>query len=185
MTTGLIVVDVQPAYDRFCGPIAQGVAKRINNTRLATSIFWVGENFTHDTESDVRHYLKEAGARPGKLARCDFIEKDYGFFRGWMDCGVADDIIVTVGYEMLRTRTASSAALDLPEVLSELLGDDEIESTLPRWNHLRLPTFHDARLRCFDEFDTCGGGNKECLAEIELYLQMMGRPYERLENLVY
>ena len=132
-TTGLLVVDVQPAYSQWCEPVARQVAKRINNTRKPTVVMWVGEGVTSDTEDDVREYLRAHGARPGKLAYCDFVEKDYGFFRGWMDNGVADEDIIKVGTEMLRQGHYSSEDLDLPELFGDNLPD------LPEWDNLMAP----------------------------------------------
>ena len=181
MQTALAVVDVQPAYDTWCGTVARAVAQRINNTRKPTVIFWVGDGITTDTEDDVRHYLREAGIRPGKLAdNCRFIEKDYGFFRAWMDNCVPDNLIVRVGQEMFRTDIHCSEELDIAGIFPAF-----DTSVLPQYDHLRLPTFDDRSLRLFDAFDTCGGGNRECLAEMELYFEMKGQPATRLDHLVY
>lgn len=180
-TTGLVVVDVQPAYHFCCAHIARDVARRINNTRKPVVIVWVGEGLTADTEDDVRHYLREAGARPGRLAACRYIEKDYGFFRGWMDSGVAHETIVSVGTEMLRSGRYDSESLDLAAILGS---EDEVDR-LPAFDHLRRPSFDNTTLRLFESVETCGGGENECLAEFELYLAMTGKPYTRLENLVY
>ena len=180
MNTSLIVVDVQPAYHPWCASIARKVASRINNTRKPTTIVWVGEDYTGDTEEDVREYLREMGARPGKLDRCRFIEKTYGFFRSWMDHGVDDAIIVKVGAELIRTNLGSSDMLDLPA----LLGEDEAHC-LPSNDSIYLPHFDDSSLRGFKSFETCGGGREECLAEFELYLSMLERPVTRLPHLVY
>ncbi|MEX3983739.1 hypothetical protein AB4Y45_32675 [Paraburkholderia sp. EG287A] len=180
MNTSFVVVDVQPAYNTWCGSIARNVALRINNTRKPTTIVWVGEDYTGDKEEDVREYLHSMGARPGKLDSCRFIEKTYGFFRGWMDNGVDDSIIVKVGAELMRTNQGSSDMLDLPA----LLGDDEADA-LPDGDSIYLPHFDDSSLRGFNAFETCGGGREECLAEFELYLSMLERPVTRLSHLVY
>jgi hypothetical protein len=181
MNTNLIVVDVQPAYNTWCKSIARDVAQRINNTRKPTTIVWVGEDYTGDREEDVREYLRSMGARPGKLALCTFIEKTYGFFRGWMDNGVDDDTIIKVGSALMREDKGSSDQLDLPSVL----GDDYDFDTLPSADSIYLPHFDDSRLRGFGAFETCGGGREECLAEFELYLAMLDKPVTRLSHLVY
>lgn len=179
MTTGLLVVDVQPAYSDFCDHIARKVAQRINNTVKPVTIMWVGEDFTEDTEADVREYLRSHGARPGRLAEARFIEKDYGFFRGWMDNGVDTDHIVKVGADMLKRGRYSSEDIDL-----EMLFEGDVPD-LPELDSLRSPSFDDRTLRSFTSFETCGGGARECLAEMELWLQMRGKPFTRLEALVY
>ncbi len=180
MTTGLLVVDVQPAYAGSCDAVAKKVARRINNTVKPVTILWVGEGLTNDSEESVREYLHENGARPGRLAQATFIEKDYGFFRGWMDQGVHHDDIVKVGTQLFQQRLCSSEDLDL-----DALFEGETP-WLPSSDHLVAPAFDARRLLMLDSFETCGGGSDECLAEMELWLQMRGKPYERLHHtLVY
>lgn len=182
MNHGLLVVDVQPAYDNWCMHIARDVAKRINNTRKSTVIMWVGEGLTPDTEEDVRCYLREHGARPGKLSECAFIEKDYGFFRPWMDSSsYSREHIITVGTEMMRQRLTCSEQLDVLSILGE---DCTSDLTLGR-DAIHLPSFDTCALHYFDKLDTCGGGLNECLAEIELFLDMRNTPYTQLTHLTY
>ncbi|MBU9199985.1 hypothetical protein KTD31_01030 [Burkholderia multivorans] len=179
MATGLLIVDVQPQYDAFCGLIAAQVARRINNTVKPVSIMWVGEGLSNDSEETVREYLCEHGARPGRLAQAHFIEKGYGFFRGWMDNAVASDDIVKVGKDMLQRGLYSSEDVDL----ERLYAGDVPE--LPELDLLHRPSFDDGKLRMMDRFETCGGGSAECLAEIELWLQMVDKPFCRLDSMVY
>ena len=182
MNHGLLVVDVQPAYHDWCGAIARDVAKRINNTRKPTVIMWVGEDITSDTEADVRYYLHEHGARPGKLAQCAFIEKDYGFFRNWMDSvGYDRDTLITVGKELIRLKLHSSEQLDL----ADMLGGDVAADLAECAGDIRLPHFDSRAMTHLLRFDTCGGGAEECLAEIELLLEMQGKPYTQLTHLTY
>lgn len=179
MSIGLLVVDVQPAYNADCEFIAARVAKRINNTRKPVTIFWVGSGLTDDCEFSVHEYLREHGARPGRLAQAHFVEKDYGFYRRWMDYGVDADDIVKVGRHMMLHRLHSSEDVDLDELFQ---GD---VPALPRSDHLALPDFDTSRLKYLSGFETCGGGSEQCLAEMELWLQMKDLPFKRLDSLVY
>lgn len=177
MIEGLLVVDVQPAYSEHCDSIARSVAQRINNTVKPTIIMWVGEGITDDTEESVMSYLHEHGARPGKLAQARFIEKDYGFFRPWMDSGVPPEAIVKVGKHLVERNINSSEDID-----SELELDDDIDVCSDPMN---LPSFDRNVLAPFSRFDTCGGGADQCLAEIELLLSIMDKPYKRIPSLIY
>jgi len=179
MTTGLLVVDVQPAYASSCEFIAANVAKRINNTVKPVTIMWVGAGMTNDCEETVREYLREYGARPGRLAQANFVEKDFGFFRPWMDYGVDRDDIVKVGAYMMQHEIRSSEDVDLDELYQGDVPD------LPRADRLSRPWFNDRRLLCLSDFETCGGGSEQCLAEMELWLQMKAKPFKRLDSLVY
>lgn len=179
MTTGLLVVDVQPAYSANCEFIAARVAQRINNTTKPVTILWVGEDLTSDCEDAVRAYLREHGARPGRLAQANFVEKDYGFFRPWMDQGVDTADIVKVGTHMLKHGLYSSEDIDLEELYQGAV------PTFPQWDRLSRPGFDDRRLINLTGFETCGGGSDQCLAEMELWLQMKGKPFKRLDSMIY
>lgn len=179
MTTGLLVVDVQPMYDSSCGWMAKKVAQRINNTVKPVSIVWVGAGMTDDTEDDVREYLRAHGARPGRLAQANFVEKDFGFFRPWMDYGVDRDDIVKVGSYMMQHGISSSEDVDLDALYQGDVPD------VPRADRLSRPWFESRRLLSLDEFETCGGGSEQCLAEMELWLEMQRKPFRRLDSMVY
>lgn len=177
MTKGLLVVDVQPAYDSNCRYVAKQVAQRINNTVKPVVVMWVGEGLTDDSEESVRDYLRAHGARPGRLDCCAFVEKDYGFFRDWMDQGVDHEHIVSVGKALMAVPGVyTSEDMDL----EALLGDVSLPSS-----PLMLPSFDQRRMSHLSSFETCGGGDRECLSEIELWLQMMRKPFSRLDHLVY
>jgi hypothetical protein len=179
MTIGLLVVDVQPAFAEGCEFIAAKVAQRINNTVKPVTIMWVGDGLSSDSEDSVREYLREHGARSGRLDQAHFVEKGYAFFRGWMDQGVDATDIIKVGRKMLESGYCSSEAVDL----EQLYGSDVPD--FPEIDHLHHPQFADSRLRALSAVETCGGGSNECLAEIELWLQMTRLPFKRLDSLVY
>ncbi len=176
---GLLVVDVQPAYRQWADPVARKVAQRINNTRRPTTVMWVGEGFTRDTEYDVQAYLRDAGARPGKLAACRFVEKDYGFFRPMMDSGASPEIIVELGKAMRRQGVTSACDLD-PEALSDAAAEQAFNGP-----GLNLPGWSMDFAKYFAGFVTCGGGADECLAEIELLLAVQDKNYQREDALTY
>lgn len=179
MHTGLLVVDLQPAYAAYSDSIATRVAQRINRTVKPTTIMWVGEGLTDDCEGSVREYLCHHGVWPRRLEQATFVEKSYGFLRGWMDQGVDSHDIIRVGRELCAQGVHSSEDLDL-----EALYDGD-PPEVPRWDHLQRPAFDDRPLLALDAFETCGGGSQECLAEMELWLRILGKPVKRLEALVY
>lgn len=179
MTTGLLVVDVQPSYDSWCRHVAESVATRINNTVKPVTLMWVGDGLTNDTEYDVRDYLRSHGARKTKLAEAQFIEKDYGFFRPWMDSGIDYSLIVKVVKQLLSTNVKSSSGLDL----ESMLGDDFCDKLA--FNELHIPQFRTEPFQYLSGFETCGGGSDECLAEIEIWLESQNKQHKRIKSMVY
>lgn len=177
MTTALLVVDVQPAYDTYCGAIARQVAQRINNTRKPVVVMWVGEGVTTDTEDDVREYLRAHGARPGRLDQAKFVEKSYGFLRAAMDLGANREHIVAVTNALMATPGVhSSEDLDIHALIGDAYWPDD---------SIYLPSFDARCMQFISKFETCGGGNNECLAEVELWLEAQDKPFKRLDHLVY
>lgn len=180
MGTALLVVDVQPAYDNICRPIAKDVACRINNSRLPVIIYWVGHGITSDTQESVWDYLHAAGAQPRALRNARIIEKDYGFFRPFMDSAVSASTIGRISRELMNTSATTSEDLNLSGILS----DDELDE-LPPYGALMKPCFDYDILKLFDHFKVCGGGADECLAEMEHLLYGLKKTSARLNHLVY
>lgn len=176
-TTALLVVDVQPAFNASCQFIAAKVAKHINSTRIPVIIMWVGDGLTDDDEQSVHDYLVRHGARREKLSRCRFLEKGYGELRAWM--GTVDrEHIVTAGKALLAANGCNSTEmLDLAAIFG---GDVDLPV-----DPLFKPSFGEAWHPGVDALQTCGGGNNECLAEVELWLDIKSVPYTRLDHLVY
>lgn len=179
MTTGLLVVDVQPAYGAACSFIAPQVATHINNTVKPVTILWVGEGLTEDTEYDVRDYLHSHGALSSRLNEARFVEKNYGYYRSWMDLGVEPDDIIKVGRQMAAQGAHCSDQVDM-----EALFQGSVP-WLPSFDVLHHCGISDAVLSGFSAMETCGGGADECLAETELWLEIMGMKFKRLDSLVY
>lgn len=175
----LLVVDVQPQYHQWCGPVASRVAQAINECTGNVIIMFVGEDFSEDTAESVREYLVEHGASEEALDCARFIEKDYGFFRGWMDSGVSHDAIISVARYMKKTRIWESEDID-PDTLATLADDDSLPNT-----PIRLPHFDDSSFSYIKDWKTCGGGSEECLREIEIWLAANDHQFDRVCHLTY
>lgn len=180
MAKALVIVDVQPAFRSFCDCIAKQVAQQLNRARCPVVIYWVGEGLTDDTEDTVRWYLGRNGATQSRLAEARFIEKDYGFLRGWMDWGVEPDIIIKAGKALLKNGVNDSRNIDLTSVL-----DEYDLHCLPPVSPLMLPAFDIQSMLAVENVDICGGGTEQCLAEMEYVLAMHNKPYNRLSHLTY
>jgi hypothetical protein len=179
----MLVIDVQPAYASafgkwFTNEVLDQMRKVPADQPLV--IVSVNEELSGDTSEGIRDFWEREGMEDELFKRAIFLEKPYAFFRGWMDCGVPHDEIVTVAKELRRRRKYDSRQLPV-DVLSELapagfdLADPlflpyelEVES------HYRQPTW-----------SICGGGRDECLKEVELWLHSCSIAYNRLDHLTY
>lgn len=100
-TSPLIIVDVQPAYNNYCGHIAGKLMEYVNTHKGQIIAFYNGEDFGLDNIHDVKQYFVEHGLDEDMLDSIDFHEKDHGWYRGWMDTGVDDDTIIAVAKFMI------------------------------------------------------------------------------------
>jgi hypothetical protein len=177
--TDLLIVDVQPEYHFFCQGMALQLPLLLHGAaraRRRVVAMYVGGSLSRDRETDVRVYWRECGVTDRQLARISFLEKDFGFFRGWIDSGVADDVIVRTA-KSLRDRSCWSSSDLAPAELLELGADRGSDDDDP----LLLPYDLEQQAHRFEgtAWTTCGGGIFQCLLETELWLRSREIEFER------
>lgn len=180
---GLLVVDVQPAYaSAIPRPLLARLLDRIRRYAAAAApvtLFYNGPDVGGDELMDVHYFWLDAGMNDELLERVRWVEKDYGFFRGWMDAGIDDDEIVEALRLMQLRRAASSDAVDMRE----------LEQVAPHGvrlvDSLHWPWHLERAIQPLAAWATCGGGADECLREVELFLQAKGLRFRRQDDCTY
>ena len=178
----IIIIDIQPAYESYCNNVIcdESFIEMVNSQQ---NILWFfngdSDGITEDNLSTVKQWLLDYGVSKTAIKRIKFREKTYGFFRGWMDNSVPDNIIIKVIREMYMTRKYSSEDLDL----SKILTPSELEM-LPQSDVLYLTNIAITELKQYAGF-ICGGGKHECLREIELLMNAFNFKCKRLQNYIY
>lgn len=183
MNKALLVVDIQPEYKQAMGTLMlKHLMTHLNTTKQPIMAMWVGNGLSGDTIHEVMDFMVEHGLAEERIDEITFIEKDFAFYRPWMDQNVDDDVVVKVASAMLERKVTSSAWLPLDSILDE----SELDS-LPRYDQIQAPCFsgNEGLLRSFNKLHICGGGRNECLKEIELYLQAISQDYAVLDHFVY
>lgn len=181
----LVVVDVQPAYQDSCEDIIYEVIAKINKSEKPVIFFFVGKELDCDSKSDVIGYLLEHGIEEKKLDTIRFIEKDYGFFRSWMDVGIPHDIILkTIRYmnQQQITDTKNFSDEDWKNTVGYQYGKHVYtEETF------NLPDFNQKMFKekLNDNFELIGGGRYECLLEIDFFLKGLHKNTFINESLCY
>lgn len=185
--TNILVVDVQPAHDSLAGGVVGGVAELLNRSTGTIYMLYNANGYTDDTKYDVVSYFIDNGLDPEVAQRIQYIEKEYGFFRAWMDYGVPDRIIIKTIRAMVQAKTNDSRMLDINTVLTPeeqtVLAQNRID-----WNNegIYLPDFIQISiLKKISPFYMVGGGRNECLREIELWCNAFNIRYKRIDQLVY
>lgn len=179
----LLIVDVQPAYQRaFRRDLVQNILEHINTVPEDVPVFIVSvtHELSGDTPEDVLAFWMDAGMDDATYNRVTFIEKGYAFFRGWMDNGVPDDEIVATGKRLVELGLYDSR--DLAE--AELAISAPSALALSDCMFLPTPLGLDSRYRNA-LWHVCGGGTDECLKEVELWMDVVGIEHTRLEDLTY
>lgn len=181
----LVVVDVQPAYQDACEDIIYEVIEKINKSEQPVIFFFVGRELDCDTKSDVIGYLLEHGIEENRIDGIRFIEKDYGFFRTWMDAGVSHDkILKTIRYmnenKINDTRDFSD------EDWTNTVGNQYSHRAYSE-EFFALPNFNQKlfKEKFVDNLELIGGGRYECLLEIDFFLKGLNKNTFINESLCY
>jgi hypothetical protein len=172
----LLVVDVQPEYAATCATVARQLPGLLDQAARAGGkvlALFVGGELSKDRAADVGAYWIAHGVGQEQLDRVTFLEKGYNFFRGWMDNGVAQEVIVGTA-KSLRDRQCWDTTCLAPEELIALGADPNLETLyMPDCLEGHAPAFEGTR------WFTCGGGVTECLLETELWMRSRDIPFER------
>jgi len=136
-----------------------------------------------DNESQVRRFLYENGFDKWKMKDIQFVDKTYGFLRGWMDMGIDVGIIKKAIRYMMSKRENDSRDIPYEEWLSVIpdLGDYEGIDSEP----IYLPSFSMAQLKSFQGSYLVGGGRNECLKEVEILLSTFNIHVIKVERFIY
>lgn len=199
--TNLLIIDVQPEYQNYSNNILPGVQQMIEKANgkvvIVYNDFGGGDtpeavlNYLagHDDEYDGYVYDEDeddyvpAEQTPleQKLHNAQFVQKEFGFLRGYMDSGVDDSTIIEIIRAMYQQRENDSRDLN-PEVLSDN-AKDVLENYgdsifVQDWVPIHL-------LHSLQPFYMMGGGRNECLREIELICHAFNIKFKRIDSLVY
>lgn len=181
----LVVVDVQPAYHEACENIVYDIIEKMNNTEQVIIFFYIGRQLEGDSKYDVIGYLLENGLDENRIDGIRFIEKEYGFFRNWMDCGVPHHKIVeTISYmnehniQDIKKFTDSDWKNAVGDRYAHRAFSDD-DFYLPSFNQ---KMFKDKKI---DNLELIGGGRYECLLEIDFFLKGLGKKTVINEELCY
>jgi len=199
--TNLLIIDVQPEYQNYANNILPGVQQMIQKANgkivIVYNDFGGGDtpdqvlNYLagHDEEYDGYVYDDEeddyipAEQTPleQKLQNAQFIQKEFGFLRGYMDSGVDNHIIIEIIRAMYNQKQNDSRDLN-PELLSddaqEVLENNSDSIFVQDWVPIHL-------LHSLQPFYMMGGGRDQCLREIELVCHAFNIKFKRIDSLIY
>jgi len=189
----LIVVDIQPSYKNH---ISFSVTELLNNIKEEDydNILWLfnGPDMGFEDSDEINWWLSNKIEDEEDEYFFDFFsdivnyyEKGYGFFRDLMG-NVDDDKIIEIGKYMIKKNLNDMRELN-EEDIKYLINKGIEEEYLNGDNHFfAIPDVKDELdyLRG-KEIIMIGGGEYECLLEIELLMKMLEIPYKIDNSYVY
>lgn len=199
VNTNVLVVDIQPAYAPWADKIAPSVMNLLNRQTGEKYIMYNGINRTPDhgygglsetdTEQDVIDYFLKHGLDQNQVKNLTFIEKEFFFFREWMDKGVPESMIIRTVRAMVQSAgETQSDYLDINTVFNKQEQRVLRDQYDIRWRYdtIYMPDFVSlALLKKISPFLMCGGGRDRCLREIELICNAFNIRYKRIDTMLY
>lgn len=186
----LIIVDVQPEYQDGFGDMAIDMATYINeNIDSFTNITFLynGPNLGMIEEHEYRNWWHEQGLDEEIAFDAFFYDKGYAFFRYCMDSGIDDDSTINLIRYMVSQNVHDSRELDKEfwNGFIDMYGDDDIRELLEFSDDaIHIPDLMDL-IKNFNNIVLTGGGVEECLREVVLALEALGKNYTVWDQFTY
>jgi len=190
--TPCIVVDVQPEYTGINDgdelPWIDDMMTFLNNQGPVLMFVNAEEDgLTGDTVDTIRAYWSDSGFAEHKWNNTTIVDKGYGYFRGWMDQGVPDNVMIAVIREMYLQHVSDSRMLFggedsdgyIESMISMGVPEDLLDDAISvGWASVR-------QLKQFSGSYLMGGGREECLREITLLMNAFNIKYKLVNDFIY
>lgn len=199
-STPLVVIDVQPGH-RNHSPreIDKILDYVIGESYKGRSIYFVhnGPDLGFEDSDEVRDWIVERcmdtfdydeDVADKIISNFKIFDKSYAFLRNWMDKGLDHEFIVSVLKYMIKNKVNDSRDFDLPlpKEIQKLVDkysldeDDVIDE-----DSIYIHDIINVSRGFPNNFELVGGGKDECLAEMELVFQAIGKKYRINNRYVY
>lgn len=179
----LIVVDVQPEYENYFGNLAHNLFAYINENHDSISnitFLYNGEDtLGMVSEHEYRNWLYENGLDEEISYDVRLYDKGYAFFRYCIDNDIEYQSIVELVKYMYENEIYDSRDLTAEFWKSFVAehGDEDIKDLLSMADDcVSVPDLMDF-LNNFNNIVLVGGGVNECLKEVEIALDALGKQY--------
>jgi hypothetical protein len=183
----LIVVDIQPEYKSYIPFLKEWVAY-INKTKQPITFLYNGEDtLGMVSEYDYQDWLIDIGVKQSVVENATFYDKGYAFFRNCMDKGIDHDD--TVGLVKLMYESGVNDSRDLNkdfwnEYIAQNGSEHLREAMEGSEDCISIPDLMDF-LQPYNNITLCGGGIEQCLKEVEIALDALGKKYKVLHQYTY
>ena len=189
----LVIVDIQPDYKKYItfnmGSFVDFLNKSYKKYERILYLYNGRETVGSDDQGSITEWLVEYGLDEEVLNIVEFYDKGYAFLRNAMDQGIDEDEIVHLLEYMSSNDLNDSRDLDEDNWLefSRLYPKDiDIKEYLQdNDDSINIPDVLERIKYIKNNFQICGGGKTECLAEVLILIKLCKKRYSLLPQFVY
>lgn len=185
----IISVDIQPEYSKYINFDLNNWVNMLNQHDGIIVFLYNGyDTLGMVNEDDYKMWLYDLGVDEELIySKAIFYDKGYAFFRYCMDNDIDDDDIVGLIKMMIEHNVNDTRELDKEfwDEFIENYGSDNVRELLEFADDcINIPDLMDFLTR-FSNILICGGGQNECLKEVEIALMALNKPYDTMDSFVY
>lgn len=184
----LIIVDIQPAYEKFLDFNMNKFINWINGYGFDDiyCLYNGAELGYDDNDYIINNWYLEWGL--DGYININFFEKNYGWFRDFLDSFLEEDDIINIGRYMIEHDIYDSR--DFKEKDIELLKNKNINTIYLNSDSRtmfipKLKNYFSNNIYTEDNITICGGGVDECYKEVLLLLDMLKFEYNEKIKYIY
>jgi hypothetical protein len=179
----VISVDVQPAYKSYIKFDIKEYVSFLNESGKIL-VFYVSDlpDDSNDEKSIYEWYL-DAGLDTEKRKDMVFFDKGEGFFTNWISAGVSEETILKTVRYLLKNGIYGTDEIK-GGTLEKIMGD-EYTSELQYEETLYLGLIDPKLLKRYSGSYLCGGGSRDCLEEVRLYMEALRVNYTIMGRFIY
>lgn len=187
----LVVVDIQPEYMNYAGKhFAREFCSWLNqnySTFRSVLFLFNGPELGFPTEQELKYWYLENGLNEEIIENSKFYDKGYAFFRYCMDSGVDEDEIVDLVKFMIKKHINDSRDMTdhWDEFVKEFGKQHARELLEYSEDAINIPDLMDFIRRFGSDLILVGGGEQECLKEVEIALKANNQSYKKFQQMVY
>lgn len=186
----LVVVDIQPEYESYINFIPSFVNflnENFDNLKSLTFLYNGYDTLGMVNENDYKMWWLDKGLDENIIDGSYFYDKGYAFFRYCIDSSIDDEVISNLVRMMMDKGVNDSRELDEEfwEEFTTMYGNEDVRELLEYADDcISIPDLVDY-LSNYSDIVICGGGINECLKEVEIALNAMGKNYSTIPKYLY
>jgi hypothetical protein len=182
----LIIIDIQPSYKNYMDIDMNNYVQWLNEHNYLDVLYlFNGPDLGMESEYDIQLWLNEYDLDENLDIR--YYEKNYGFFRDFMD-EIDDETIILIGKYLIQKNIVDIRELSNEEK-KEIIKITNIDKQyLTEDYSFYIPELKDELLSFINKGDKplcIGGGEYECYKEVILLLEMLDFEWDEESQFIY